>query len=114
MKKLLIVPVIALMSVSFTPVASASNIAQNVCEYVSVDDKKRLRSYLKINKLKIRNIFDGVLCNGQNLLQFASSHNAVKAGSLMINKLPKSTVASVMSTISSDELSAAAEKRVNG
>jgi hypothetical protein len=114
MKKLLIVPVIALMSVSFTPVASASNIAQSVCEYVSADDKKRLRSFLKTNKLKIRNLFDGVQCNGQNLLEFASSSNAVKAGSMMISKLPKATVASVMSTISSDPLSAAAEKRVNG
>ena len=90
MKKLLLVPAVALLSVSsFTPVANASSMAQSLCEYVSADDKKRLRSFLKSNNLKIRKVFDGVQCNGQDLLAFASSNNAVKTGAMMINKLPK-------------------------
>ena len=113
MKKLLFIPTIVLLSVSYSSVVSASNIAQTLCEYVSVDDKKRLRSYLKTKKLKIRNIFDGVQCNGQNLLSFASSKNAVKTGMLIINKLPKSQIEKVITSINSAELNAAAQKRIS-
>ena len=114
MKKLVLVPALALMSLSVTPVAQASNVAQSLCEYVSVDDKKRLRSFLKSNKLKIRAIFDGVQCNGKNLLAFASDNNSVKTGAMMINKLPKKTVKTHLATITSSELAAAANKRVAG
>lgn len=114
MKKFLLVPAIAVLSLSITPVASASNFAQSLCEYVSVDDKKRLRSFLKSNKLKIRNVFDGVQCNGQNLLAFASANNSVATGSLMINKLSKKTVESNLASITTSELAAVANKRVNG
>lgn len=114
MKKLLLVPFVALLSFSVAPVSNATSFAQSMCEYVSVDDKKRLRSFLKSNKLKIRNVFDGVQCNGQNLLAFASDKNAVKTGTLMINKLPKKVVAKNLTTISSAALVEVANKRVNG
>lgn len=114
MKNLSVIAIIAVLSASFTPVASASNIAQNLCEYVSVDDKKRLRSFLKSNKLKIRSVFDGVQCNGQNLLAFASSTNAVATGELMIKKLAKKTVESSLASITNSQLADIANKRVNG
>lgn len=115
MKKFLLVPAVALISTfSVAPTANASNLAVSLCEYVSADDKKRLRSFLKSNNLKIRKVFDGVQCNGQNLLEFASSKNAVKTGSLMINKLPKSKVESTIASLTSTELVAVANKRVNG
>ncbi|NMP32537.1 DUF3718 domain-containing protein [Thalassotalea sp. M1531] len=115
MKKYLLVPAVALISTfSVAPTANASNLAASLCEYVSADDKKRLRSFLKSNNLKIRKVFDGVQCNGQNLLEFASSKNAVKTGSLMINKLPKSKVESTIASLTSTELVAVANKRVNG
>lgn len=114
MKKLLLVPAIAIFSTVFVTPSAHADVAQNMCEYVSADDKKRLRNFLKSNKLKIRNVFDGVQCNGQNLLAFASAHNSVKTGSLMISKLPKKKVEAYMSSITSAELVAAANKRVNG
>lgn len=114
MKLLLLFPAIILATFSFTPTAHASNIATTICEYVSVDDKSRLRSYLKQNNLKVRNIFAGVLCNGQNLVEFADSNSAFKTGSLMIGKLPKKTVKGFMASITSAELSSVANKRVNG
>ncbi|REL35824.1 DUF3718 domain-containing protein [Thalassotalea euphylliae] len=115
MKKLLLVPAIALISsVSVTPAANASDVAQSLCEYVSADNKKRLRSFLKSNNLKIRSVFDGVQCNGQNLLAFASEKSAVKTGSLMISKLPKSKVKDAMASITDATLIEAANKRVNG
>ena len=57
---------VVMVSVMSAPVQA--NVAQALCEYVAVDDKKRLRSFLKTNKLKIRSIFKGVQCNNMNLL----------------------------------------------
>ena len=95
MKKLLLastITVLTLTSAFIAPVAQANNIAQSICEYVAADDKKRMRSFLKSNKLKIRSIFGGIQCNGQNLLEFAQTAGSVKTGSLMISKLPKKVV----------------------
>lgn len=114
MKNLLAVLSIALTSTFVAAPVQASTIGQSVCEYVAADDKSRLRSFLKTNKLKIRNIYDGLECNGANLLAFASDKNAVKTGSLIISKLPKKTVEAHLASIKSAELSAAAQKRVNG
>lgn len=104
MKKLLLastITVLTLTSVTTAPKVYAGNIAQSVCEYVAADNKKRMRSFLKSNKLKIRNIFDGIQCNGKNLLEFASNKGSVKTGTLMINKLPKKTVSNVLASIQS-------------
>jgi hypothetical protein len=95
MKKLLIASTITfliLTSAVTTPKAEAADIATSICQYVASDDKKRMRSFLKTNKLKIRRIFGGIQCNGKNLLEFASTSGSVKTGSLMISKLPKKVV----------------------
>ena len=117
MKNLLVVTFIAALSLTATitaPKASASaNIAQTMCDYVAADDKQRLRSFLKTNKLKIRSIFGGIQCNGMNLVEFASQQNAMSTGELMISKLPKRTVSELIASITSTELASYAEKRVN-
>ncbi len=118
MKKLLLASTITalmLTSVVTTPKAHASNIAQSVCEYVAADDKKRMRSFLKSNKLKIRSIFDGIQCNGKNLLEFASAQGSVKTGSLMIKKLSKKVVQANLASIQtgSQPLIDAANARVS-
>ena len=95
MKKLLLASTITtllLTSVVSTPQAQAADIAQSICEYVAADDKSRMRSFLKTNKLKIRSIFSGIQCNGQNLLEFAATKGSIETGTLMISKLPKSVV----------------------
>ena len=118
MKKLLIastITVLFLTSVVSTPQAQASNIAQSICEYVAADDKKRMRSFLKTNKLKIRRIFDGIQCNGKNLLEFASTSGSVKTGSLIIRKLPKKIVSANLAVLQtgSQPLIDAANARVS-
>ena len=118
MKKLLLVSTITaltLTSVVTTPQAQASNIAQSLCEYVAADDKKRMRSFLKTNKLKIRSIFGGIQCNGKNLLEFASSKGSLKTGSLMISKLPKKVVSANLALLQtgSQPLFDKANKRVS-
>jgi hypothetical protein len=118
MKKLLIastITVLTLTSAVTTPKAQAADIATSICEYVATDDKKRMRSFLKTNKLKIRRIFDGIQCNGKNLLEFASTSGSVKTGSLMISKLPKKVVSANLAFIQtgSQPLIDAANARVS-
>ncbi len=118
MKKLLIastITVLTLTSVVSTPQAQAADIAQSICEYVAADDKKRMRSFLKTNKLKIRRIFDGIQCNGKNLLEFASTSGSVNTGSLIIRKLPKTVVSANLAVLQtgSQPLIDAANARVS-
>ena len=118
MKKLLIastITVLTLTSVVSVPQVQAANIAQSVCEYVAADDKKRMRSFLKTNKLKIRRIFKGIECNGKNLLEFAASKGSVNTGSMIISKLPKKVVSANLALIQSGSqpLIDAANKRVS-
>ena len=63
-----------------------------ICEYVAINDKKRLRKYLKTNKVKIRAFLIALACNGENLLQFAATSNALDVGEYLIGKLPVKTV----------------------
>jgi hypothetical protein len=118
MKKLLIattITVLTLTSVVSAPKVQAANIAQSICEYVAADDKKRMRSFLKTNKLKIRRIFDGIQCNGKNLLEFAATSGSVKTGTLMISKLPKKIVSANLAMLQtgSQPLIDAANARVS-
>jgi len=119
MKKLLIastIAVLTLTSVVSTPQAQAANVAQSICEYVAADDKKRMRSFLKTNKLKIRRIFGDIRCNGKNLLEFASTSGSVKTGALMISKLPKKVVSANLAALKTgaQPLIDAANARVSG
>ena len=119
MKKLLIastITVLTLTSVVSTPTVYAADIAQNICEYVAADDKKRMRSFLKTNKLKIRRIFDGIQCNGKNILEFASARGSIETGSLIISKLPKNVVSENLAALQAGAkpLIDAANARVSG
>ena len=89
-----VVLMLTLLSISLliSPPSYSFNISQNVCEYIASEDKKRLRSLLKTNRLKIRAIFKDVQCNSMNILIFAAKRNANEVGSLIIKKLPKSVL----------------------
>jgi hypothetical protein len=88
----------------YSPKSSANNLATDICEYVAVDDKKRLRSLLKTQRIKLRSIFNDLTCNGKNLLVFAAINNSDDVGKMIIKKLPKKTLRLLI-----DELSAASE-----
>lgn len=113
-KTLLLVSLVSAVS-SYVPQASAEdNLSLRVCEYVSINDKSRLKGFLKSNKLKIRTIFDNILCNNQNLLEFAASSNALDIGEYMIGQLPVSIVNANIIAIEkhSAHLAVVAKKRV--
>lgn len=65
------------------------NIAQNICEYIAADDKKRLRKLLKANHLKLRKLYSDISCNKKNMLLFAANKKAKSVGELLVKKLPK-------------------------
>ena len=115
MKNALCIGLVAASIIALAPTESrADERSLRICEYVSVNDKSRLRKFLKNNKLKIRNIFDSVNCNGKNLLMFAAESKALDAGELIISKLPQKVVKANLDAVkaASAHLGLAAEKRV--
>jgi len=93
MKKILLVASIVLASsIVIAPTAQANNLSLRICEYVQANDKNRLRSFLKQNRLKIRNIYGDLQCNGDNLLIFAAKSKALEVGEFLIGKLPSKRV----------------------
>ena len=85
----------------------------SACEYIAADDKKRLRSLLKVNRLKMKTLNKMVFCNELTLLGFADSKNSVNVGKLIISKLPKKVVKKSIAAMQSPDLIAAANDRVN-
>lgn len=115
MKKLLLATSIIVASLAPAQVVHADDsISLRICEYVAVNDKTRLRSFLKSRKLKIRTVFDDIKCNGQNLLVFAAVSNALDTGELLLGKLPVKTIQENMAEIAkhSAHLEAKAKARI--
>ncbi|NOU51505.1 DUF3718 domain-containing protein [Pseudoalteromonas sp. JBTF-M23] len=80
-------------SMSFSYKANANEqLAISICEYIAADDKSSLRKKLKSSRVKIRNIFDAVKCNGNNMLRHAIVSNAADTGEYIVKNLPKSSL----------------------
>lgn len=106
-----IIAAVCIALITFSAISASSSTAQSICEYTAADDKRRLRTLLKTNKLKVRNIYDSVQCNGEPLLRFADSAESVKVGKYFISKLPKKVIA--QHSFRNAELAKAAEERLN-
>jgi hypothetical protein len=115
MKKILITFIVIVISFIFIPFGYSANLAKNICEYVAVDDKGRLRKLLKSNRLKLRTVFNDIRCDSHNILIFAAQKNAIAIGELLIKKLPKSVVENELMILTdiSPELTEAAKARIN-
>jgi len=75
------------------PAAQAQEqIAASMCDYIKADDKNRFRKVLTENRLRLRNIYDGVLCDGLSMVRFAVKHNAAGVGEFIIKQLPASQI----------------------
>lgn len=93
LSKLVVVAAVAAGSFTFTaPVNAEDQLAVSICEYIAADDKNRLRSKLKSSRVKIRNVYDAIKCNGNNLLRHAVANNAVDAGEYVVKNLSKSSL----------------------
>lgn len=115
MKKTLILATLIATTVTFAPVTKADPMSLRICEYVAANDKNRLRSYLKQNKLKIRKVFKSITCNGKNLLVFAASNKALEAGEFIIGKISTKDVANNIAEVAkySKHLEEEAKERTN-
>ena len=90
MKKLFVVVGVALfgmMSVQ-SPVQASNAIAESVCSAISADDRQRLRTILDNHNVRVRNIYDGVRCNGFSMIQFAITAEAAAVGEFLVRQLP--------------------------
>ncbi|MBA6265523.1 MAG: DUF3718 domain-containing protein [Colwellia sp.] len=105
--------ILLLVTQSYSPKAMAYNVAQNICEFVAADDKRRFRSLLKTQRIKIRSIFDDITCNGKNILFFAAASNANNVGEMIIKKLPKKVLGELVDELilASPTLGALAKER---
>ena len=105
--------IVLLVALFYSPESYANNTAKNICDYVAADDKKRLRSLLKSERIKLRTIFKDVTCNGKNLLIFAASRNSDSVGEMIIRKLPKKTLRTLVAELTtvSSSLGELAKKR---
>jgi hypothetical protein len=90
---------VILSMASYSSPAASASISLSICEYIAADDKKRLRSFLKANHLKIRKVFNDLRCNDKNLLIFAAEKNSLATGKMIIGKLSKKIVANNISAL---------------
>ena len=76
------------------PQASADQqLAASMCDYVAADDRNRFRKVLSDYRLRLRNIYDGVICNGESLVRHAFRSGANDVGEFIIRQLPGSQIA---------------------
>ncbi|MFT5815484.1 MAG: hypothetical protein ACI9VT_003257 [Psychroserpens sp.] len=83
----------------YVPTSQSVSLAESICEYIAVDNQRRLGKILKVNRLKLRSVFKDMSCDRDNLLIFAARKNANKVGQLLINKLPKRVVANELENL---------------
>lgn len=91
MKSALTIVLLATM-LAPTYVKANDGLAETICSYIEVDNKSRLRKVLKANNIRIRNIYDSVMCDGQTMLRFAITSEANSVGGFIVSKLPVVTL----------------------
>lgn len=83
--------------VSGTANASVDQALQNICKIVKTDDKAQLRKKMKTvqtdYRLKLKDFYQGVKCDGNSLIRTAMLSNAVETGTLLVKKMPKKDLA---------------------
>ncbi len=82
-----IAAILAASAFSLPVQANSDQLAANICNYVQTDDKNRLRKKLKENRVKLRNIYSGVTCDGDSLLRTAMKSGSDKVGTFVAKRL---------------------------
>ena len=58
-----------------------------VCEAVKSDRPLALHNAVKSTGLSLRDLHEGLVCNGEDMITFALTHNAVKNGALIARRV---------------------------
>ena len=88
-------PLLLALALSVSPVALAdiNEALANICTIVQADDKGELRKKMRMvesdYRLKLKDYYSGISCNGNSLIRTAVLNNAVEAGTLLVKKMPK-------------------------
>ena len=78
---------VAATGVTFSKSAEANELALSLCTYVQGDDTMRMRKKLRDARVRVRDIYSGIRCNGQSLLQFAMSNGSQDIGEFIVGRL---------------------------
>jgi len=78
---------LALGGVAISKPAQANELALSMCTYVQGDDTMRMRGKLRESRVRVRDIYSSVQCNGQTLLQFAMSNGSNDIGEFIVRSL---------------------------
>ncbi|GAA6184647.1 DUF3718 domain-containing protein [Aliiglaciecola sp. NS0011-25] len=81
-----------------TAQADINDALKNICTIVKTDDKGELRKKMKKvqsdYRLKLKDYYTGVSCDGNSLIRTAMLSDAIETGTLMVKKMPKSDLTS--------------------
>ncbi|MBT1443635.1 DUF3718 domain-containing protein [Shewanella sp. JM162201] len=80
----------AVIAASFVPTPSMANadpLVASLCDYVKANDKNRLRKKLKESRVKLRNVYAGISCDGSSLLRTAMAAGANDVGEFVAKRL---------------------------
>ena len=84
----------AALTMGYSSVANAgiNEALANICTIVQADDKtelrKKMRSVQSDFRLKLRDYYTGISCNGNSLIRTAIESNSVEVGTLLVKKMP--------------------------
>lgn len=92
-KALAFATIIASTAFISMPVTANDQLAQSICSYVAADSRNNLRKTLSDNRLRLSNIYSGILCDGLPLIRFAIKNGANETADFIIKQLPGSAVA---------------------
>lgn len=92
-KALSVIAVVVSPLFAITPASADDQIAQSLCAYVAANDKNSIRKTLSDNRMRIKNVYDGIQCDGLPLIRFAIKNNATDAAEFIVKQLPGSQVA---------------------
>ena len=84
----------ATFGISGVAQANVNEALANICTIVQADDKGELRKKMRVvesdYRLKLKDYYSGITCNGNSLIRTAMLSGAVESGSLLVKKMPKS------------------------
>jgi hypothetical protein len=92
-KSLSLIAVVVSPLFAAAPASANDQIAQSLCSYVAANDKNSIRKTLSDNRLRIKNVYDGIQCDGLPLIRFAIKNNAADAAEFLVKQLPSSHAA---------------------